>query len=100
MTEKAMFADAVPGDRVWCPRFGFGVVHYNMAPQFSEFPICVDFDSGYSEVFQLDGRCSKDDLNPSLFWDEIKFEIPPRPNFKYHTGEVCQVCRGEEKNES
>ncbi|MCF2611599.1 hypothetical protein [Fusobacterium perfoetens] len=45
-----------------------------------ENPIQVTFDNYNREHrFDLDGKYNLTDINPFLFWDEIKFNIPEKP---------------------
>jgi hypothetical protein len=64
------------GDRAWHIRFGKSeIVRINedvgvwFRPDHSGFIHCIGFD----------GRVEETDLLPSLYHDEIKFEIPPPP---------------------
>ena len=68
--------DAKVGNKVWDSRKGWGVV--NELRYSSDYPILVDFADDY-ESYTLDGYYYKDDVNPSLFWDEIVIEAPPKP---------------------
>lgn len=68
--------DAKVGDKVWDTRKGWGVVaemRYS-----NEYPILVNFGHNY-ESYTLDGYYFEGDVNPSLFWDEIVIEAPPKP---------------------
>ena len=67
------FEDAKVGDRAWDITKGWTEIksiNHN-----SIWPICTT--SGLSYTFE--GKIMAEDLNPSIFWDEIKFEIPPKP---------------------
>ena len=76
--EKRMFEDAQVGDRVWDFIFGWGTIK-SIIPN-SENPIQVTFDNYNREHrFDLDGKYNLTDINPFLFWDEIKFNIPEKP---------------------
>jgi len=67
------------GDRVWDFRYGWGIVKYINT---EEYPIVVYFPSlGYHKAYNFDGKTNKY-LNQTLFWDEIKFEIPKSPKIK------------------
>jgi hypothetical protein len=44
-----------------------------------DYPIVVEFDNGDGIAYRFDGRYNKNRLNPELFWDEIRFEIPKPP---------------------
>lgn len=68
--------DAKVGDKVWDTRKGWGVV--DEIRYSNEYPILVNF--GYDcESYTLDGYYFEDDVSPSLFWDEIVIEAPPKP---------------------
>lgn len=75
------------GDRVWSIRYGWGtVVELKLN---TLYQICVRFDNkdGYVRFdkkdgitsFTLDGKYALEDNMPTLFWDEIKFELPQKP---------------------
>ena len=68
--------DAKVGDKVWDTRKGWGVV--DEMRYSNEYPILVNFGHDY-ETYTLDGYYFEDDVNPSLFWDEIAIEAPPKP---------------------
>ena len=70
------FECAKVGDKVWESRKGWGVV--NEVGYSSDYPLLVDFADD-CESYTLDGYYYKDDVNPSLFWDEIVIEAPPKP---------------------
>ena len=76
MSKKAMFADVQVGDDVWDSRMGWGVVDEVICS--SDYPIIVDFVHE-CESYTLDGYYFVDDVNPSLFWDEIELKAPPKP---------------------
>jgi hypothetical protein len=85
-----MFRDAKVGDRVWSPSWGWGTVVDN-DPN-CDFPICVEFDAPFdaNPRFKYDGKGLNYYHNeavgvgkqPGIYWDEVKFEIPPRPKRK------------------
>lgn len=68
--------DAKVGDKVWDTRKGWGVV--DEMRYSNEYPILVNFGHDY-ESYTLEGYYFEDDVNPSLFWDEIVIEAPPKP---------------------
>ena len=53
---------------------GWGVVRENL----SDYPIYVSFERG-AGTYTWDGYYILEDLNPSLFWDEIEVKAPPKP---------------------
>lgn len=78
ITEKKAFEDAQVGDRVWDFLCGWGTItninkneYYSMKIKFNNY-------RNHYETYTLDGK-SYVENNPSLFWDEIKFEIPEKP---------------------
>jgi hypothetical protein len=81
MTEKAMFEDAQVGDRVWDFRYGFGEIA-TVDPS-NNYPLKVKFPCANGAMtYTLDGKHYSNEAFLSLFWDEIKFDIPPRPKRK------------------
>lgn len=81
MNDKEIFAEAKIGDRVWSISFGWGEIT-NINTNIANYPLKVDFVNGAPQTYAIDGRFYKSDQNPTLFWDEIKFEIPKRPKRK------------------
>lgn len=72
-----MFKDAKVGDRVWSQTQGWGkIVEFKTS---GAYPIIVIFDNEINISYTLEGKISLHDLHPSLFWGEIKFDIPPKP---------------------
>lgn len=76
VNKKPMFADIKVGDKVWDIRQGWGVVCG--LTQRIDYPIDVEFGEEYNS-YTRGGFCHLDDINPTLFWDEIKIEVPPKP---------------------
>ena len=76
--EKKMFEGARLGDTVWDFILGEGTITF--IDTSLEYPLHINFKSS-SGVFNLKGR--RIDFNkkkkPTLFWAEIKFEVPKRP---------------------
>ena len=72
-----MFSNAKVGERVWCFMCGWGTIkEFNSS---NDYPIDIEFIDGLLDSFTVKGFRHKDDLFPSLFWDEINFEIPKKP---------------------
>ena len=72
-----MFRNAKVGDRVWYIAKGWGtIVEIN---EDREYPIVFIADVDSFCTFTFDGKRDVNDKNPSLFWDEIKYEIPEKP---------------------
>lgn len=66
------FSNAKVGEGVWSSIHGWGNI-IGVAPVSTSRDIAVAFDDGdYIETFYYDGRLSKDDKYPTLFWNEIK----------------------------
>ena len=78
ITEKKAFEDAQVGDRVWDFLCGWGtIININKD---EGYPMKIKFDNYRNryETYTLDGKNYVEN-NPSLFWNEIKFEIPEKP---------------------
>jgi hypothetical protein len=72
---KNTFESAKVGDRVWSMRHGWGVVTH-----IGDNKIYTRFENQIWDcVFTICGRFSAEDLNPTLFWNELKFDIPQKP---------------------
>jgi hypothetical protein len=74
---KNTFKNAKIGDRVWSMAKGWGevvAIGYDMP-----CPIVVEFPDYGRRPYSLDGRYNKNDINPELFWGEIKLEVPKPP---------------------
>ena len=84
MSTETTFENAKIGDRVWCMLCGWGKVE---SIGTEPYPIEVCFDSGRFELYAYNGRLIEK-YNQSLFWDEIKFQVPPRPAKKEGWGRV------------
>lgn len=76
MEVNKMFRNAKVGDRVWHIRKGYGKIY--AIDNNSKFRIHVQFEDESNIWFLTDGREFEGDINPSLFWDEINFEIPEK----------------------
>lgn len=72
-----MFRNAKVGDRVWDILKGWGTI--TSISEDNDYPIRVTSDEHIWTIFTLDGKRTKEDINPSLFWDKIKFEAPEKP---------------------
>jgi hypothetical protein len=61
-------------------QYGWGIVKFNFDQNQVTYPLIVIFDlyKSIERTYHQDGRLVISDVNPSLFWDEIKFEIPKR----------------------
>ena len=75
-----MFSNAKVGDKVWDIRIGWGTIIDNHSKGNKDYPICVQFEAtGANEYYTACGKYYSEDINPSLFWDEIKFDVPKKP---------------------
>ena len=82
------FETASIGDEVWCVSMGWGTIT-NITND--DYPICVEFDSGKWDSFTMEGRLYKDDLNPLLFWSEVKIVVPTKPLPKLNKDDCVEV---------
>jgi hypothetical protein len=72
---KNTFENAQVEDRVWSIRHGWGVITH-----ISTYKICVKFESlNWDCIFTICGKNDDKDLNPTLFWNEVKIDIPQKP---------------------
>lgn len=71
------FENAKIGDRVWDFSYGWGNII--SVTKGYPFPIGVNFSNGKTFYYKFNGNYNDTDINPRLFWDEIKFEIPEKP---------------------
>lgn len=69
-----MFKNAKPGDKVWDFSKGWGTI-----TQVSLSTIQVNFASLGTFSYYPDGRLYSSDINPTLFWNELKFTVPEKP---------------------
>ena len=78
-----MFKDAKVGDELYSIEDGWGILE---AIADMGYPLNVQFKH-HRVSFTIDGRRFTSSKNPTLFWDEIEFEIPkkPLPNLKVDT---------------
>ena len=75
-----MFRRAKVGDKVWSLTRGWGtIIIVEDHGQSSDYPIHVRFDKGCTNCYTVCGKFYTHDINPTLFWDEIKLEIPKKP---------------------
>lgn len=68
------FRTAKVGDKVWCVKFGWGTIYkiyddeiYGIKVEYIDTKGMTQYDS-----FTFDGKYYKSDINPILFWNEIK----------------------------
>lgn len=68
----AKFDKAKIGDRVWSAQYGWGSVEgFHMTIDGYKL-LKVKFDDGDFEYYFKDGRVNIKDVNPTLFWNEVK----------------------------
>jgi len=72
-----MFKQAKIEDRVYSLTRGWGTISY--IHRSGPYSIKVIFDSNITEVYTDTGYSNLADIVPSLFWDEVKFDIPKKP---------------------
>lgn len=82
----AQFDDAKVGTRLWSIQYGWGDIE---KCNNREFPIKVRFEKGGAVMYTLEGKEFSDDINPTLFWSEVKIDPPERPL------EDCPNCVGK-----
>jgi hypothetical protein len=76
------------GDKLWSMRYGWGKV--TRICKDDDYPLCLEFENGYY-TFTREFKEYKEEINQSLFWDEIKFEIPKKPLPKLKVNAVLEV---------
>lgn len=76
-----MFRNARVGDRVWSFTHHWGTIIETdgSLDKTIDYPLLVKFDNDIVSRYTIDGKYNKDDTYPTLFWDEIKYEIPEKP---------------------
>ena len=70
------FENARVGDRVWDFIYGWGKIEHIESK--SQYPLKIRFASGSGYAFTLKGE-NLMGIPQTLFWDEIKYEIPTQP---------------------
>jgi hypothetical protein len=71
-----MFRDVKKGDKVYALTKGWGKI---TDIDLKNIYIVVSFEDGDTREFFIDGKYYEDDKFPSLFWEEVKFDIPKNP---------------------
>ena len=75
-----MFSNAKVGDRVWGFTKGWAtIINTEYGGDGCIYPILVRYSNGDNECYTRCGKLYEDDIYQSLFWDEIKFDIPKKP---------------------
>jgi len=70
-----MFKDVKIGDRLYSLVYGWGVVE-EIGKE--NLQITVKFKNE-RDTFTFDGKMYETDMHQTLFWDEIKFQVPKKP---------------------
>ena len=83
------FETASIGDEVWCVSLGWGAITDII--QTDDYPIVVRFDTRKLDTFTMEGRLYKDDLNPTLFWSEVRIVVPTKPRPKLNKDDCVEV---------
>ena len=96
MNKKVTFTDAKVGDRVWSLTEGWGVIRNHYAPH-TAYPLAVEFENWAYRTYMLCGPYQVKDLNPTLFWDEVKFETPEKPKPQLEVDAKVLVWNNPEK---
>ena len=76
--KKVTFSDAKAGDKVWSLTEGWGTILERFRSR-AEYPLVVGFENREQKTYTLWGQLHFKDLNPTLFWDEVKIETPVKP---------------------
>lgn len=88
-----MFSDVKVGDKVYSVIVGWGEVERVFYD--STYPITVRFDLPCGDrivgSYTLEGYASTNYIFPSLFWDEVVFDIPKKPEYKFKQDEAV-IC--------
>lgn len=71
------FENAKVGDKVWDIIYGWGNI-ISVIKDYP-FPIMVEFGNGKRTSYKFNGKYNDTDVNPVLFWNEIKIDIPEKP---------------------
>ena len=69
-----MFKNAKVGDIVWDFLHKYGIIE-----KLEENTILVKFNSGVKVTYNLNGSCGYPVDTQTLFWNEIKYDIPEKP---------------------
>ena len=74
-----MFKNAEIDDRVWDIRHGWGTI-VEIKTKCTKYPIVVKFDNVDVKMeYTFEGKYVDEHINPTLFWNEIKFNMPKKP---------------------
>lgn len=78
---ETTFENAKVGDRVWDFDDGWGTLSRSMLTSHPSYPLEVRFSTNKIGIYTISG-ISFGGEKQTLFWDEVKFEAPPRPKRK------------------
>jgi hypothetical protein len=69
------------GEKVYSLKWGWGVV---TEISYGEYPVKITFLNNTEENYTKDGKWMLEDLNPDLFFEEVKLpeRVRPKPNLK------------------
>ena len=84
------FETASVGDRVWCVSLGWGTITGTLHHG-DNYPIVVEFGNRKRESYTVEGRRYSNDLNPSLFWNEVRIAVPTKPLPKLNKDDCVEV---------
>lgn len=71
------FSNAKVGDKVWSLNKGWGIVE--KTGQSAIYTFRVRYNEEITELYTEDGKMYRSDKYPTLFWDELVFEVPKKP---------------------
>lgn len=71
------FETAKVGDKVWCMMSGWGEIRGIDSSK--DYPIAVYFAGDDFKTYTVDGLYEADNLNRTLFWDEVVIDAPVKP---------------------
>ena len=71
------FSNVKVGDKVWSFSNGWGVVE--RTGESSIYTLRVRYNEVYTVLYTEDGKMYNSDMYPTLFWDEVVFEVPIKP---------------------
>ena len=72
-----MFKSAKVGDRAYDILRGWGTIRF--INKDSNYPIHFITDTCIFGTYTFEGKRAETDIMPSLFWNEVKFEVPKKP---------------------
>jgi hypothetical protein len=96
------FENAKPGDRVWDIRKGWGTIDRINSRSTYLITVVPDLDAHAELTYTVEGKSFISDINPSLFWNEVKIEAPEKPpkTKLIHGVEVPDISFEPEKDDN